>query len=149
MVSDNKKLGEHRLVLIHQFRYVARQQIAATPTTTLLLAALFSVLRVHFARVSSPNPEYAYVNGSRRFWRSCGSDEIPWKPPDPQWILTSDFPTNAQWPLCRNRFALLPWFGSYANLFLPIENIVSNAEVYANSSSIWQRVLSRIAFFFL
>lgn len=37
-------------------------------------------------------------------------------------------------PLYRNRFALLPCFGFHANLFAPVENVVSNSGMYTNSS---------------
>lgn len=33
----------------------------------------------------------------------------------------------------RNRFAPLPWFGPYANLFLPVGNVASNLGMYVNT----------------
>lgn len=53
--------------------------------------AFSSVSRaVRSSTVSSPGPEYVYVNGSRSR-RSCGSDEILWKPPGHNGFSRVDF----------------------------------------------------------
>lgn len=109
------------------------------PATILAGGPPFQDLQhVHFAGVSSPGPEYVYVNGSRSR-RSCGSDEISWKPLGPQWILASDFPTNAQQPLLLSKsFCTLAVVWLLRQL-IPVENVVSNPGMYTNSSFTLQK----------
>lgn len=76
--------------------------------------------------------------------RSCGSR--PTTMGSREWI--SSRRTMVPQPRLRNRFALLPRFGSYANLFLPVGDDASDTGTFrANFSSALRIMLSELSAF--